>query len=98
MLPPKVATVREARENLSHYLSETRELGVEAPPKFFGAHRHAEAVVLPYERFLQLLDAEENADLSSLVAFRSASRVGTSVSLDEAMETLGVDPDEHDLG
>jgi hypothetical protein len=96
-LLPEVESVREAKSHLSIYLDEARKLGADAPPRLFGAHRRREGVILSYEGWLQLLDAAENQEIAVLVANRSATRRKESVELDEAMEALGFDPDEHSL-
>jgi antitoxin StbD len=92
-----VDSVREAKSHLSNYLHDAREFGADAPPKFFGAHRRPEAVVLSYEGWLQLTDAAENQEIAALVASRNTTRGKKSVELDEAMEKLGFDPSEHPL-
>lgn len=89
--------MREAKSHLSNYLHDARELGADAPPKFFGAHRRPEAVVLSYEGWLQLTDSAENQEIGALVASRNATRGKKSIELDEAMEKLGFDPSEHSL-
>jgi antitoxin StbD len=93
--PPDVETVRDAKSHLSDYLRDARELGAEARPRFFGAHRRPEAVVLSFEGWLQMSDAVENQEIAALVASRSAARGSKSVELDAAMEMLGLDPNEH---
>jgi antitoxin StbD len=93
----EVESVREAKSHLSVYLDDARKLGAEAPPRLFGSHRRPEAVVLSYEGWLQLLDAAENREIAWLLANRSATRGKKSVELDEAMTTLGFDPDEHSI-
>lgn len=74
-----------------------RRLGAEAPPRFFGAHRRPEAVVLSYESWLRLMDAAENHEIAALVVRRSATRGDESIELDAAMQMLGFDPGEHAL-
>jgi antitoxin StbD len=96
--PRTVETVRGARQNLSTYLDEARELGADAPLHFFGSHRKPEGVVMSFETYLQLSDAAENAEIAVLAAERIASRGKKSIGLDEAMAQLGFDPHEHDLG
>jgi antitoxin StbD len=96
-LLPEVESVREAKSHLSFYLDEARKLGVDAPPRRFGAHRRPEAVVLSYEGWLQMLDSVENLEIVVRAVTRSANRGEKSVELDEAMETLGFDPNEHSL-
>ena len=96
-LLPEVESVREAKSHLSAYLDEARKLGADAPPRRFGAHRRPEAVVLSYEGWLHLLDAAENLEIAVLAANRSATRKRKSITLDEAMERLGLDPNEHSL-
>jgi antitoxin StbD len=97
VLLPEVESVREAKSHLSAFLDEARKLGADAPPRRFGAHRRPEAVVLSYEGWLQLLDAAENLELAVVAANRTATRGKKSIELDEAMELLGFDPDEHSL-
>jgi antitoxin StbD len=93
----EVVTVREAKGKLSTYLAEARKLGVDAPPRVFGAQRRPEAVVLSFDSWLDLMDAAEDQEIAALVAARAASRGTASATLDEAMEALGVDPNEHSL-
>ncbi len=92
-----VDSVREAKSHLSNYLHDARELGADAPPRFFGAHRRPEAVVLSYEGWLELTDSAENQEIGALVASRNATRGKKSIELDQAMEKLGFDPSEHSL-
>ena len=96
-LLPEVESVREAKSHLSLYLDEARTMGADAPPRRFGAHRRPEAVVLSYEGWLQLLDAAENLEIAVLTANRNATRGKKSINLDEALEILGFDPNEHSL-
>lgn len=92
-----VDSVREAKEGISEFLHDARELGAETPPKFFGAHRRPEGVFLSYEGFLDLVNKVENQEIAVLAASRSATRGKKSIELDEAMEMLGFDPNEHSL-
>lgn len=92
-----VDSVREAKEGISEFLHDARELGAETPPKFFGAHRRPEGVFLSYEGFLDLVDKVENQEIAVLAAARNATRGTKSIELDEAMEMLGFDPNEHPL-
>jgi antitoxin StbD len=96
-LLPEIESVREAKSHLSSYLDEARTMGADAPPRRFGAHRRPEAVVLSYEGWLQLLDAAENLEIAVLAANRNAARGKKSISLDEAIEMLGFDPNEYSL-
>ncbi len=97
VLLPEVESVRDAKSHLSVYLDEARKLGAGAPPRRFGAHRRPEGVILSYEGWLQLLDAAENQEIAVMLANRSAARGTKSVELDDAMEALGFDPNEHSL-
>lgn len=97
LAPPYVETVREAKSHVSQYADDARRLGLEAPPRFFGAHRRPDVVVLSYLAWLKMMDAIENQEIAALVAARHASRGSTSVGLNEAMEMLGIDPNEHSL-
>jgi hypothetical protein len=48
-----VQPVSEAREQISKALARFRKLGKRAEPVIFGAHRKPEAVLLPYEAYLE---------------------------------------------
>jgi len=52
--PHDVLGTREARAQLSTMLERFRKDGADAEPVVIGARRRPEAVVLSYERYLQL--------------------------------------------
>lgn len=52
--PHDVLATREARAQLPAMLERFRKAGVDAEPVVIGARRRPEAVVLSYERYLQL--------------------------------------------
>jgi len=57
--PHEVLATREARAALPAMLARFRDDGVAAEPVVIGAHRRPEAVVLSYERYLQLAGGRE---------------------------------------
>ena len=59
--PHDVLATREARAQLPAMLAGFRKAGADAEPVVIGARRRPEAVVLSYERYLQLADAELHA-------------------------------------
>jgi PHD/YefM family antitoxin component YafN of YafNO toxin-antitoxin module len=63
-------------------LAGFRAHGAEADPVVIGAHRRPEAVVLSYERYLDLLTGRER--VNAILADRRAST--ESMGEDEAME------------
>jgi PHD/YefM family antitoxin component YafN of YafNO toxin-antitoxin module len=54
-----VLATREARAQLPALLERFRQAGADAEPVVIGAHRRPEAVVLSYERYLQLAGGRE---------------------------------------
>lgn len=48
-----------ARAELTTRVAEFKDLGAEARPIVFGSHRKPQAVVLPYDLFIELLDVAE---------------------------------------
>jgi PHD/YefM family antitoxin component YafN of YafNO toxin-antitoxin module len=57
--PHDVLATREARAQLPALLERFRQAGADAEPVVIGAHRRPEAVVLSYERYLQLTGGRE---------------------------------------
>lgn len=92
-----VKTVREARELIPAYLDEVRK-GTDPEPEIFGAHRKPEGVILSYPAYLEVLEELEDLTIARIVAERDASRGERFIELDDAMRSLGFDPDEHDAG
>lgn len=78
----EVLPTREARAKLPAMLAGFRANGAEADPVVIGAHRRPEAVVLSYERYLDLLTGRER--VNAILADRRASAEG--MGEDEAME------------
>jgi antitoxin StbD len=56
---PQVLGTSEAREQLSEVLKRFRREGADAEPMLFGAHRKAEAVILPVALWEHMLLMEE---------------------------------------
>src|SRR5829696_6454241 len=57
--PHDVLATREARAQLPALLERFRQAGADAEPVVIGARRRPEAVVLSYERYLQLAGGRE---------------------------------------
>lgn len=57
--PHDVLATREARAQLPTMLERFREAGADAEPVVIGARRRPEAVVLSYERYLQMAGGRE---------------------------------------
>ena len=60
-LPVKVLSITEARAQLPDLLARFREAGPAAEPVVLGLRRHAEAVLVPYERYRTTVDDLEAA-------------------------------------
>jgi PHD/YefM family antitoxin component YafN of YafNO toxin-antitoxin module len=76
--PHDVLATREARAQLSALLERFRRDGADAEPVIIGARRRPEAVVLSYERYLQLAGGRERV----------------AAALDRQMREAGLDADE----
>src|SRR5829696_2610498 len=62
--PHDVLATREARAQLPALLERFRQAGADAEPVVIGARRRPEAVVLSYERYLQLAGGRERVAAS----------------------------------
>lgn len=88
-----VHTASDARAGLNSTLQRFRSDGVTAEPLVFGSHRKPEAVVLPWALYERLLPAVEDI----LIAENVRARINDprpSVPFDEAVSSLGFDPDK----
>jgi PHD/YefM family antitoxin component YafN of YafNO toxin-antitoxin module len=81
--PHDVLATREARAQLPALLEHFREAGADAEPVVIGARRRPEAVVLSYERYLQLAGGRERV---AAALERQAREAGESLDADEALE------------
>jgi antitoxin StbD len=80
----------DARTALPEALRRFRAEGSSAEPIVFGAHRKAEAVVIPFELYAQLLPVIEDLEIAQLVRERAAA--GESVPLAAVAAAVGLDP------
>lgn len=89
-IPEGVLSTREARRHLSDFLREAREQGREAPVHFYGAHRQAEAAIMPAELAHELLDLLDEVVIAAQIQDRADDEVihGT---VDELLERAGID-------
>lgn len=81
--PHDVLATREAREQLPSMLERFRRTGADAEPVVIGARRRPEAVVLSYERYLQLAGGRERV---RVLLERRAAKAGAGLGEYEAME------------
>ena len=81
--PHDVLATREARAALPAMLERFRQDGADAEPVVIGAHRRPEAVVLSYERYLQLAGGRERV---AAALDRQTREAGATLDADEALE------------
>lgn len=81
--PHDVLATREVRAQLPALLERFRQAGADAEPVVIGARRRPEAVVLSYERYLQLAGGRERV---AAALERQAREVGEGIDADEALE------------
>lgn len=85
-----VHSSREARDEVPKAIARFRVEGLLSEPIVIGAHRKAEAVVLPYALYEQLLPAIEDLEIAQLVRERTAA--GPAQPLGPLAASLGLDP------
>lgn len=81
--PHDVLATREARAQLPALLEHFREVGADAEPVVIGARRRPEAVVLSYERYLQLAGGRERV---AAALARQSREAGEILDADQALE------------
>lgn len=81
--PHDVLATREARAQLPSLLEHFRQAGADAEPVVIGARRRPEAVVLSYERYLQLAGGRERV---AAALEQQAGETGETLNADIAME------------
>lgn len=81
--PHDVLATREARAQLPALLERFRQDGADAEPVVIGARRRPEAVVLSYERYLQLAGGRERV---AAALQRQAREAGETVGADQALK------------
>lgn len=81
--PHDVLATREARAQLPALLERFREAGADADPVVIGARRRPEAVVLSYERYLQLAGGRERV---AAALEQQAREAGETLNADAALE------------
>jgi len=81
--PHEVLPTREARAQLPAMLERFRRAGADAEPVVIGARRRPEAVVLSYERYLQLSGGRERV---RAILERQAAESGSPPAPDAALE------------
>lgn len=81
--PHDVLATREARAQLPAMLERFRRAGSDAEPVVIGARRKPEAVVLSYERYLELAGGREKVQAA---LERQAETIGRELSEEEAMK------------
>ncbi len=81
--PHDVLATREARAALPAMLERFRQDGADAEPVVIGARRRPEAVVLSYERYLQLAGGRERV---AATLDRQTREAGATLDADAALE------------
>lgn len=81
--PHEVLATREARAQLPALLKRFRQDGADAEPVVIGARRRPEAVVLSYERYLQLAGGRERV---AAALERQAREARQGLDAEEAIE------------
>ncbi len=91
----RVLGTRELREQLPRIMRSAREEGAKAEPIVGGANREPEVVVIPYERYVTMMDDLDNLAIQALYRERVEGSDGLAGrSLEDAARELGFDPDE----
>jgi PHD/YefM family antitoxin component YafN of YafNO toxin-antitoxin module len=80
--PHEVLATREVRAKLPALLEQFRRAGAAAEPVVIGARRRPEAVVLSYERYLQLAGGRERV---AAALERQSAEAGEELDADEAL-------------
>lgn len=83
--PHDVLATREIREQLPTLLARFRRDGAAAEPVIIGARRRPEAVVLSYERYLQLAGGRQRV-AAALERQTQEAATDTPLSDEQAME------------
>jgi hypothetical protein len=86
-------TVSDTRKHLTGHVARFRAEGIDAAPVVFGDRRQRDAVLLPYETFVLLLDVAEDIVISERLRERTASDSGRRTSLGEVAADFGIDLD-----
>jgi len=81
--PDDVLATREVRAQLPALLERFRQAGADAEPVVIGARRRPEAVVLSYERYLQLAGRRERV---AAALERQTREAGETIDADEALK------------
>lgn len=81
--PHDVLATREARAQLPMLLERFRQAGADAEPVVIGARRRPEAVVLSYERYLQLAGGRERV---AAALDQQAAHARETLDADQALE------------
>lgn len=89
----EVLSTRDARTNLSKMLRLFRERGVAAQDFIIGSRRRPEAVVISYDRYLQLVEQRADQEMRAVSEARLASAASVAVDLDDIARDVGVDPE-----
>lgn len=90
---PHVLPSHAARDELPKALRRFRSEGLSSEPVIFGAHRRAEAVVIPFDLYSQLLPAIEEIEIAAIV--RQRSQAGAATPLSELAESIGLNPADY---
>jgi len=82
----------QARVRLADILRRFRREGAEAPPVFFGSHRKPEAVLLSYEKYMQLLDHLDDLAIALEVRRHAERGHREPIEIEDLIRQEGYDP------
>ncbi len=77
---------------MSQIVAEFAREGATAEPVAFGSHRRPQGVIVPWDLWLEVLPAVEEALDAAEARERLEAAAGERVSFDEAAKHLGRDP------
>lgn len=86
-----VETISDARDNLTVHVARFRQQGLDAEPVILGNRREPEAVLLPYQSFVMLMDIAEDIAIAERIREREATDSGERISLGALADELGID-------
>lgn len=94
--PVNVIPSREARAHLGTMLSRFRAGDTE--PMYFGAHRKPEAAVIPFDRYMELLELEEVRAVEEAFVNEVRDRIARADADPDSVVSISLEDLAADLG
>jgi antitoxin StbD len=94
-LPPQVLPTTEARARLSQIVADFAQRGAAAEPVTFGSHRRPQGVIVPWELWIELAPAVEDALDATEARHRLADAGDARIDIDAVAIALGRDPSRY---